>query len=261
MLDYQAGAGFVTHPNWTRGNLSRIPVAGLQFRAGDWSGDGRTDLLVKNVHGQVLAYAAATGASGNNTFHWAFDSSSNVVKSTELYSLARIDDDAKDHLVRHDPGTGAIAFHKVQFNNGQPPALAMNMGNVPVTAGSYLVMAWSHPMRNEPGVENRDDPFLFTDANTRVRGHEARWDANDARHTFWLEYTINAPNNHTGWPAPWSAKTLFLKCKLQGDTSEPRAAIIPGLIERIRDYFFEVTYGRVNIWQNQQAPEEWQQPP
>jgi hypothetical protein len=261
MLDFQAGAGFVPHPNWSKGNLNRILVPGLQLRAGDWSGDGRTDLLVKTNSGQVQAYAAATGQAGQNTFHWAFDSNSGVVASGELFFLARVDDDAKDDLVRHNVSTGVITFHKVQFNNGQPPVLPMVMGNLPTTPNSHLVMAWSHPMHNEPGVENRDDPFLFFENNTRIRGHEARYDQNDAHHTYWLEYTINAPNNHTGWPARSDRKTLFLKCKLNGDTSEPRAAIFPALIERIRDYFFEVTYGRVNLYDAEGTPSQWTQMP
>lgn len=262
MLVYKPGSGFVPSPTWTKGNLSRVAgVAGLQFRAGDWNGDGRSDLVIKNSWGQVLAYAAATGSSGNDTFWWSFDSASNVITSNDAFSMARVDDDAKDDIVVHTPATGAIAFYKVAYNNGHPPAISTNMGNVPTTPNSVLAMAWSHPLRNEPGVENRDDPFLFFNGGGWLRTHEARWDANNSRFTYWLEYQNVTPDNQGGWPATARRPTLFLKCKLKGDTSEPADSIIAPMVERIRDYFWEVSYKSIYLADASDSPLGWIQVP
>jgi hypothetical protein len=262
MLVYKPGSGFVQSSTWTKGNLSRVVgTTGLQFRAGDWTGDGRTDLVIKNSFGQVLAYASATGSGGNDTFWWSFDSASNVVGSNDLISMARIDDDAKDDIVVNTSSTGAIAFYQVVYNNGHPPAISMNMGNIPTTANSVLAMAWSHPMRNEPGVENRDDPFLFFNSGSWLRAHEARWDAGNSRFTYWLEYQNVSPNNQTGWVPTAVWNSLFLKCKLSGDTSEPADAIIAPLVQRIRDYFWETTYKSVYLSNAQDSPLGWIQVP
>jgi hypothetical protein len=259
MLIFQAGSGFVVQPNWVRSNLSRVAAPNISFRAGDWNGDGRDDLVASNSAGQVMAFAAATTQSGLDTFFWAFDSVSGFIPAGTSYALARMDDDAKDDLVIHDPATGNVAAYQVTYNNGRPPALDIHWGQLPVTPGSTLVMQWSHPMRNELGVENRDDPFLFTNSGTWLRAFEARWDVDRSRYTYWVEYQSPAPNNQTGWPATVVKKTLVLKCKVKDDASENADAIIAPTMQRIRDYFWETTYKHIYLSNAQDTPIGWVQ--
>ena len=209
---------FAAMPAFSQGNMAGTG-AGMQLRAGDFNGDGRDDIMAVNPARQVIYYASVFDGT-NNTFWWAFTSVGNFVGADEQVTVARVDDNAIDDIALHNRVTGATRFHRLEYGNGSPPALAVTTGQIGAMANSQLFWGFMHGSLPEAGGNTRDDAMVYDQSWNQIVRSDARWDG--SKLTYWWNYTQWAPNNHTGW-APLAAKPwLVLKCKFSDIGSEPR---------------------------------------
>lgn len=240
MLEYGVVNGdqvLASKTNFTPGNLNGRLGANMQVRAGDFTGDGRTDLIAVNATRQVIAFAAATSGS-NHTFWWNFTTASNAVASNEEYFLAKVNTDAKDDLVLHDVSTGATRFKKVEVS---APLLDTSTGQLHVLPNSKLRPSWG-PLAAAP----RDNMVMLVGDQTYYSYASAT--SSGGQDTYWWGWNRGAPNNHTGWPSTQVRKVLYVPCKFSNDNGEPVSdAVLAKNYDRIRDFFWENTYGRRDL--------------
>lgn len=209
---------FAAMPKFSQGNMAGTGT-GMQLRAGDFNGDGRDDIMVVNPARQVLYYASVFDGT-NNTFWWAFTSNGGFVGVDEQVTVARVDDNAVDDIALHNRVTGATRFHRMEYGNGSPPALAVTTGQIGAMANSQLFWGFMHGSLPEAGGYTRDDAMVYDQNWNQIVRSDARWDG--SKLTYWWNYTQWAPNNHTGW-APLAAKPwIVLKCKFSDIASEPK---------------------------------------
>lgn len=254
----QSGSGFTQPTHWTRGNLSRVAVAGVQFRAGDYNGDGRTDLIARKSNGQLEFFASAVPSAGGNTFWWHFTTVGNFIPSGRNFFLARVDDNMKADVVIHDPTTGEMRAHQSSYNNGRPPLLDSPLETTRVSANTTLVMVASHAFRNEPGAQTRDDVILYDADNTILYSYEARYSTSAQDYVYQLEFSTYAQRNDDIWSAPSRQKALFLRCQFKNDDAKPNDALWLDIVHRIQDYFYEVSFGRIDL-SSSEVVEDWVQ--
>jgi hypothetical protein len=234
-----------TKTDWDPANLSRVASANMKFRAGDYHGDGRDDLIAVNPAGQILVFKSAL-SDGKTVFWWAFTTVSGFVGKSESLTLARVNNDMVDDFVLHDTSTGAVRFHSVGYNAGRPAALPITTGQIEIAAGSILTMNRSHVLRNEPGSAVRDDAFVYK--NGTIYKSTPRYSTSPAAYTYWRAHRHSAPNNNQGWPAQKKKKALFLKCKFKDETAEMNTAqFYKDLTGRLVDYFADNTYGGLDL--------------
>lgn len=241
------GESFTTHPDWTRGNLSRVASTGIQFRAGDLNGDGRTDLVARKSNGSLEFFGSSVPSPGHNTFWFHFNTVSNFVNSSENFFLARVDDDMKSELVVHNPTTGAIRAHAVSQPAGSPPEISHQLNTkTRVSANTSVAMAASHSFRNEPGAQTRDDVLTYDADNDILYNYEARHSV-DQGLTYELDYSTYAPQNDQHWATPKQKNVLFLRCKFKNNAATPSDAEWQPFFDRLKDYYYDVTYGTVDM--------------
>lgn len=173
-------------PSFSTGNLTGLP-GGLQFRAGDFGGDGRDDLLVVNAYGQVLSYFSVFDGT-NNTFWWAFTSAGGIVAANDQITVARIDNDAVDEFVLRNRSTGATRFHRLQYNNGYPPQITtIGTGQIDISGNSVIRFAPYRGVIGEAGGYYRDDAMVFRLGSGSLVRSDARWSG--SQYTYWWAYT------------------------------------------------------------------------
>jgi hypothetical protein len=212
---------FGAMPSFALGNLTPEQTTGIQWRAGDFNGDGRTDLMAVQPNGQIVYYASVFDGT-NNTFWWAFTTVGGLVGSRDQVSVAKIDNDNNDDIVIHNIDSGSNRFLQMQYNGGNPPAITnVSQGQINTSGNSGLFWGFAKGLLNEPGSQ-RDDAFVFLNGPQMFVRSDARWDGSQL--TYWWAYTQYAPNNHYGW-APFTGKPwLIVKCKLNDRSDEPQNA-------------------------------------
>ncbi|MDH5676826.1 MAG: FG-GAP-like repeat-containing protein [Myxococcales bacterium] len=246
MLEVVGDKDFVNKADWSPANLTRVAAPGIRFRAGDYHGDGRTDLVAINQSGRILVFKSAL-YRGETHFWWSFTSVSNFVTADEDLVLARVDDNLADDLVIHDREAGNVRFHKVSYNSGTPPRLGISTGQIRIRKNSLLTMNYSHGYRNEPGSELRDDAFVYDRSQRFIYKSSARWSETNQNYTYWWAHQHAAPSA-SGWPTVAKKKVLFLKCKFSDSEDIPfDDQFYVDLTGRIVDYFAEVTYGGLDL--------------
>ena len=243
---------FEPMPGFALGNLEGAQQPNLQFRSGDVSGDGRDDLIVVNSAGQVLYYNSVFDGS-QNTFWWAWTSAGGVVGARDQVQLARIDDNRGDDLVLHNIDSGATRFHRLEFNNGLPPQLAVPTGQIAGDANSLIYFDRLKNSLNEPGGV-RDDSLSYIIPQDVFHRADARWDG--AQYTYWWAYTQLAPNNDAGWAPYQSTPWLILKCKINDRSQEPndntfyRQLFTTDGWDGVVNYWRDISYGSYDLTGN-----------
>jgi hypothetical protein len=246
MYALQGDYFFYPMPAFQVGNLTGLS-AGMTVRAGDFNGDGRDDVMVVNGYRQVIYYVSVFDGT-NNTFWWAFTSNGGVVGADDQVSVARVDNNAVDDVVLRNRVTGATRFFRMEYQNGNLPALTgVSTGQIATYANAQVFWGIMHGALSEPGAYYREDAMVFlNDYNMFVRS-DARWDG--SAYTYWWIYNQYAPNNHAGW-APFTAKPwLILKCKFADRPEEPqpnqffRELFTSGGSGGTVDYFRDISYG------------------
>lgn len=240
---------FTDMPNITLGNLASVARVGNQFRAGDFNGDGRYDLLVINKYRQVAKYSSVY-AKGKNTFWWAWTTSGYEVKADDQVTVARINNDSKDDIAVHNKGTGVTKFYYASwYNYHLQPMGYPGTGQIKVDANSLLFWGRLHGELSEYGATNRDDAITLRLSDRLMRRADARFSKSSWAYTYWWGYDQYAPNNHKGW-AKFSKKPwLVIKCKYKGTNDEPQTdAFYRDLFtsdgyENLVDYWRDISYG------------------
>lgn len=173
-------------PQFSTGNLTGMP-GGMQFRAGDFGGDGRDDLMVINSAGQVASYFSLFDGT-NNTFWWAFTSAGSVVGTNDQVTVARIDDDAVDDFVLRDRTSGATRFYHLDWGGGHPTQITnVSVGQINVGANSLIRFAPFRAPISETGGYYRDDAMVFLLGPGALVRSDARW---GYAYTYWWAYTF-----------------------------------------------------------------------
>ncbi len=175
-------------PRFALGNLSGAAVPGMRFRAGDFNGDGRDDLMAINGAGQLISYFGVDDGV-NHTFWWAFTSAGGFVGPDDQITSARVDDNLGDDIVLRNKRTGQTRFHRMEFGGGSPPALTtVGTGQINLDGESLIAFAPLRGTLPEPGGARRDDAmvFLLGPVGGLVRS-DARWSG--SAHTYWWAYS------------------------------------------------------------------------
>jgi hypothetical protein len=234
MYSVKGSAFFDPTPKFTPGNLSGVSVSGMKIRAGDFNGDGRSDIMAINGSGQILDYVSVWDGT-NYTFYWAF-TSAGIVGANEQVTTGRIDDNVTDDIIVHNRSTGATRFLSMSYNGGNPPAVAgVNIGQISTRANAEVVMMRQSGRRDAVMVyDTSGDMFTLTNAATTA-----------TEQTYWWAYTQYLPRNDGGWPAFTSRPWLLVKCKYRGETLEPHDNqwYRDAFTGDVPEYFREVTYG------------------
>lgn len=178
---------FQLMPRFSLGNLTGAAVPGMRFRAGDFNGDGRDDLMAVNGAGQLISYFGVDDGT-NNTFWWAFTSAGGFVGPDDQIMAARVDSGAADDIVLRNKKTGATRFHRMEYNGGWPPALAVGTGQINLDPNSLIAFAPLRGVLGESGGSTRDDAmvFLLGPVGGLVRS-DARWSG--SAYTYWWAFT------------------------------------------------------------------------
>lgn len=244
-------AFFAALPNVDLGNLAGAATAGMQFRAGDFDGDGRFDLLALNSARQVLHYASVS-SGGKNTFWWAYTTKSDTFTASEEVTVARVNNDASFDVVFHNTSTGAFRFFLAQYDNQLLKALTgVQQGQLGVKTGSRLFWGRLHGSLSEQGAINRDDALVVRLSDRLMVRSDARWSG--SAYTYWWAYDQYAPKNHTGWASYQSKPWLILKCKFSDVSTEPktdtwlRELFTNTGWEGVVDYWRDISYGAYDV--------------
>jgi hypothetical protein len=243
MLEYRdinSVKQLASKPGWTPGNLNGRITANMEIRAGDYDGDGRSDLVAINSARSLLAFISVT-SNGNDTFWWQFTTSGNNIGSNEEYFLAKVNGDAKDDLVLHNKSTGAIRFQRIEWNDNSPRALSTSTGQLHVLANSQL-----RPSASTNMAAPRDNMFLLVNDQTLYSYASAT--SGSGQDTYWWGWNRLAPNNHYGWPSTKVKKVLNVPCKFSNSNSEPiTSGELESMRKRLRDFYWETTFGRIDL--------------
>lgn len=247
-------AGFQAMPSFSLGNLSKVSARGYRFRAGDFNGDGRSDLIAINSVGQILRFDSVA-AGGVDTFWWGFTTAS-IVQADEQVTVARVTSDLSDEIVLHSKKTGVNRFFHAIYDNGllTPVSSAQySAGQLKVLPDTLLFWGRMHGALSEPGAGERDDAIVVHPSSRLLYRSDARYDSAQSKFTYWSAYNQYAPANHQGW-APFSDKSwLILKCKLEGEAIEPQP---PGFFrsffanegkDGVVEYYNEISYGSFDL--------------
>lgn len=242
---------FAPMASFTPGNLAGA-AGNLQLRAGDVNSNGRDDLIVINPSGQVLFYDSVFDGS-NDTFWWAWTSRGGVVQSGDQVQLARIDDNRGDDLVLHNVQTGATRFHRLVYNDGQPPLLNVPTGQIANERNSLIFFDRLKERINERGGV-RDDSLTYLTSRDQFFRADARWDGSQS--TYWWAYTQAAPRNDVGWAPIQSTPWLILKCKIADRSAEPnndtfyRELFTADGWDGVVNYWRDISYGSYDLTGN-----------
>jgi hypothetical protein len=247
-----ASGFFGLMPQFSLGNLTPEQVTNIQWRAGDFNGDGRMDLMAVQPNGQIVYYASVFDGT-NNTFWWAFTTNGGIVGSGDQVSVAKIDNDNNDDIVIHNVAAGTNRFLQMQFNGGNPPPITnVSQGQISTYGNTGLYWGYMHGQLNEPGSQ-RDDAMVFLNTWKMFVRSDARWDGSQL--TYWWAYTQWAPNNDAGWSAMQQNRWLILLCKYADQPAEPHAPSYYGQLFNetgggslgMYDYFRDISYGTVDL--------------
>jgi hypothetical protein len=256
MLEVAGDAYFSAKTDYDPANLaSMMGRPGLRFRAGDYDGDGKTDIFGIDEGRHIYVFHSVL--NGGMIRSWfAFSTVRGFVHSDEDLMLARVNDDLRDDFVLHRAGSGAINFFRVQYNGGIPPAITIPVPSILVQPNSVMAMSFSHPSRNEPGADTRDDIFV-ENTNPYIYKGDSRWDTTAQNYTYEFALSHEAPDNSFGWPARQEKSLLFVKCRYSGTTDEPHDnAFYQALAKRFVDYYGENTYGGLDLTSSQ-VMDDW----
>lgn len=242
MLEYRAISGvkqFAAKTSYSPGNLTNRIGTNMGIRAGDYNGDGRTDLLAFNGQRQMIAFKSVY-ANDKDTFWWMFTTAGNIFSASEEYSLASIDSDGKDDLVLHDQTTGALRFKRVEYNDGNPRLLTNSTGQLHIAANSHL-----RPSRGHIGAPNRDDMYLLEPNRLHAYAAATTDSGND---TYWWTWSKAPPPNDGGWPSTKVKKVLYVPCMFSDNgTKTISDTLLDEVPNRVRDYYWELTMGRLDL--------------
>jgi len=234
LYSIKSDAFFDPTPAFDQGNLAGVAIAGMQLRAGDFSGDGRTDLLAVYGSGHVAYYAAVFDGS-RHTFWWAFTSQP-IVGGDESIATGRIDDNNMEDIVIRNRTNGTVRFLRPEYNNGYPPALSgVLAGQIATWPNTEIAML--------RGAGMRDNVMVYeTNGNMCALAGAA---APDTGLTYWWAYDQYLPRNDEGW-APFEAHPwLLVKCKYRGDNNENQTNqwYHDAFADDVPEYFREISYG------------------
>lgn len=235
LYSVKGSAFFNPTPNFAQGNLSGVAVSGMKLRAGDFNGDGRADIMAINSSNQILYYAS-TWDGTNNTFWWSFTSNGGVVNSNEYVAVGRVDNDAIDDIVLHNKSTGATRLLRMQYNNGNPPAITnVSVGQISTQTNTGIAMI------RQSG--NRDGAMVYDTGGNMF--YLASVASPSSGMTYWWSYNQYMPTNDTGWLPFTSTPWLLVKCMYKGVTTVPHPDqwyhdVFNG---DVPEWFREVSYG------------------
>ena len=201
---------FETNPAFAPGNITGLD---WNLRAGDFNGDGRTDLLAFNSAGQVARYDAVYHDS-KLTFWWAFTTGGGTIPAGESLSVAAVDDNATEDVVLRNQSTGAVRFFQMQYaGGGLAPLTSVPMGQISREVPGELYWGRFRGASTAPGAPFRDDAMVYNTATGIIHRADAAWDG--SRHTYWWAYSQHAPSYHHGWPTRQQRRWLVLMCKMR----------------------------------------------
>jgi hypothetical protein len=248
LLAMPGGAGFES----TQAELMSVPTwfdRPVRIRAADFSGDGRTDLLLVDAHGRMSRYDSRD-ASGNVSFNEVWSTSESVVSPDEEVLVAVVDTDVLADVHVHDLGTGRHRFFRAELDDAQ--ALVPIDDIEPPTTLPGAIVRWVRT-RDAAGLGGRRDDLVVLElATDTVRTLEATF---DRRHTYVEGIAQSVPTNDE-WPAPRFVDWHGLACRFSDVASAPN--IFAGLTERMEGYGNNVvraTFGLVRL--RAHAPSAW----
>lgn len=221
----------------------------VRVRAADFSGDGRTDLLLAHANGTLARYDAYVEAGSIGfTQIWSLI---DAVTAGEEVLVASIDTDDREDIHLHTLATGVNRFFKADV--GADGKLVPIDDVVAPTTPPGVPVRWAR-VRKAPGVvPGRDDMVLFDDDT--VRTLEATF---DRVHTFDRGVEQPAPSNHE-WPKPTIVDWHGLACRYQDMASTPATMGIATMGWRMGEmglwHVAEATYGLVRL--RPKTPATW----
>jgi hypothetical protein len=187
---------FEVTPNMSPGNIP-TNMAHCRVRAGDFSGDGRDDLIFINPDRQLIVYASVNDR-GTNTFWWCFNTNPDTVYATEEVSVARVRDCPQDDLIFHDDTYGNITFVRPEWDDnnwGYPVFFYQDPGQIFQGPNTQLFWATLKYAPGEPGGKNRSDALVYRKDYGLFRRSDARWSKTKSAYTYWFAFQQYPPKN------------------------------------------------------------------
>jgi hypothetical protein len=100
-----SGSYFVVRSAWTLGSFGSLNGGG-QYRVGDFSGDGKADILYVDPTSNAIQVVVSNGNGFNAPTTWRAASTSGALTHGGRYAVGYFNADTKADLVTFDPSTG-----------------------------------------------------------------------------------------------------------------------------------------------------------